>query len=586
MTPPPPSHDPAAPAALAAALLAVDPAGLGGVALRARAGAERDRWTAGLLAMLPPGMPVRRVPPGTAEDRLAGGLDLAATLAAGRPVAERGVLAAAHGGVVVVPSAERLEPGTAGLLAAALDDGECAVEREGISLRVPARFALVALDEAGPDEPGLPAALLDRLALHVSLPDAGRASPPAAFPSAREIEDARGRLSSVHAAPAVVEAACAAAAALGIGSLRAPLFALRAARALAALRGDAEVGPEHLSVAAALVLAPRATLLPDMAEEPPVAPPPPESADGSTRDGEDDREPTREEFEEMVLQAVRASLPPGELERLRAGRAARGGGRAGDRARSPTHGRRIGTRPGDPRRHRLDVLATVRAAAPWQRVRRPGAAAAEDGRLRVLPSDFRVRVLERKAGTTVVFVVDASGSAAAGRLAEAKGAVELLLAESYVRRDRVALVAFRRAVAELVLPPTRSLARARRLLAGLPGGGGTPLASAADAALALAETARRGGSAATLVFLTDARANVARDGSGGRGRAEADALAAARAIRAAGLAALLVDTAPRPGPFAARFAAEMGGRYLPLPAAGAREVSSAVRGAASALAAV
>jgi hypothetical protein len=143
--------------------------------------------------------------------------------------------------------------------------------------------------------------------------------------------------------------------------------------------------------------------------------------------------------------------------------------------------------------------------------------------------------------------------------------VELLLAESYVRRDRVALVAFRRAAAELVLPPTRSLARARRLLAGLPGGGGTPLASAADAALALAETARRGGSAPVLVFLTDARANVARDGSGGRARAEADALAAARAVRAAGVAALLVDTAPRPGPFAARFAAEMGARYLPLP---------------------
>ncbi len=585
MIPLPPLPDPAALAALAAALLAVDPAGLGGVALRARAGAERDGWTRGLLAMLPAGTPVRRVPPGTAEERLAGGLDLAATLAAGRLVAERGVLAAAHGGVVVVPSAERLEAGAAGLLGAVLDRGECAVEREGISLRVPARLAVVALDESGTDEAGPPAALLERLALHVSLPDAGRSFPPDAFSPAGEIEDARRRLASIHAEPAAVEAVCAVAAALGIGSLRAPLFALRAARALAALRGDAEAGPEHLAVAAALVLAPRATTLPEAAEEPPAAPPPADTPDRPTPEGEDDREPTREELEERVLRAVRAALPPGVLERLRAGRAARGGGRAGDRARSPTHGRRIGTRPGDPRRRRLDVLATVRAAAPWQRARGRGAVA-ETGRLCVLPSDFRVRVLERKAGTVVVFVVDASGSAAAGRLAEAKGAVELLLAESYVRRDRVALVAFRRAAAELVLPPTRSLARARRLLAGLPGGGGTPLASAADTALALAETVRRGGSAPTLLFLTDARANVARDGSGGRARAEADALSAARAVRAAGVAALLVDTAPRPGPFAARFAAEMGARYLPLPAAGAREVGAAVRGAAAALAAV
>ncbi|HEU4456672.1 MAG TPA: magnesium chelatase subunit D [Longimicrobium sp.] len=564
--------------ALAAALLAVDPAGLGGVVVRALSHAALDRWARGMVGALPTGMPVRRVPPGTSDDRLAGGLDLAATLAAGRPVAERGILGAADGGVVIVPSAERIEQTVAGRLIAALDSGECAVERDGISLRAPARIAAVLLDESADDEAGPPAALLDRLALHVVLPPSGIFD--LHLPTSDEIAAARDLLPSVTVDEDIVRAACLAAVAFGIDSLRAPLFAVRAARVLAALAGETSVDAGLLATAAALVLAPRATRLPpspDDAPDPDDADPPPSTNDEAG--DEDRREPSSAEMEEMLVRAVAAALPPGLLERLESGRAARVAGRTGERSRSPVHGRRIGVRAGDPRRRRLDVLATVRAAAPWQRVR--GRSESAGGRLEVRSGDFRVRVLERRTGVTTVFVVDASGSAALHRLGEAKGAVELLLAESYVRRDRVALVTFRRASAELALPPTRSLARARRLLSGLPGGGGTPLAAAADAALAVAEGVRRGGSSPVLVFLTDGRANVARDGAGGRERAEVEAIASARAIRAAAVPALFIDTGVRPGDFARRFAAEMGARHLPLPMAGAREVGAAVRAASA-----
>ena len=174
-------------------------------------------------------------------------------------------------------------------------------------------------------------------------------------------------------------------------------------------------------------------------------------------------------------------------------------------------------------------------------------------------------------------MVDASGSAALHRLAEAKGAVELLLADCYVRRDNVAVLAFRGSKAELLLPPTRSLVRAKRSLAGLPGGGGTPLAAGIEAALALAEAVRRRGETPVVVLLTDGRANIARDGEPGRTRAGEDALAAAMQLQAAGVTALLLDTSPQPQPMARQLAAQMGAAYLPLPHAGAAELSQAVR---------
>jgi magnesium chelatase subunit D len=200
----------------------------------------------------------------------------------------------------------------------------------------------------------------------------------------------------------------------------------------------------------------------------------------------------------------------------------------------------------------------------------------------VRPDDFHIRRLEQRRTTTTIFALDASGSSALFRLAEAKGAVELLLAECYVRRDQVAVLAFRGAGAEMLLPPTRSLVRARRGLAGLPGGGGTPLAAGIDAAAALAARVRRGGSTPVVVLLTDGRANVGRDGLGGRARAQQEALEAARALGAQRLQVLLIDTSVRPEPAARALALAAGARYLPLPQADASRLALAVQAAVSA----
>jgi magnesium chelatase subunit D len=464
-----------------------------------------------------------------------------------------------------------------------LDTGEVVLERDGLALRHAARIGVVALDEGEPTEEATPAVLAERLAFGVDLA-ALRVADSGRLPAqdASMIAAARVRLASVRLPEDIVSGLAAAADALGVFSIRPVLFAVRATRAIAALAGREVVTPGDAALAGRLVLAHRATRVP-VADPPPEQqqePPPEEAPDDRTKP------PEQTALEDRVVAAVEAVLPPGVLAGLRAAavrsRAAHGGGRAGVQQQSRLRGRPAGVRRGDPRAgDRLNLVATLRAAAPWQRLRRsaPGESrSARSDRVEVRQDDFRVTRFRKRRPTTTVFVVDASGSTALHRLGEAKGAVELLLADCYVRRDRVALIAFRGPGAEILLPPTRSLVRAKRCLASLPGGGGTPLAAGIDAAAALADAVRRRGETPFLVFLSDGAANVARDGSHGRQHALADAESAASRIRELGVDAVVVDTSPRPGPLAERLADAMQARYLPLPRADAAAVSRAVAG--------
>jgi magnesium chelatase subunit D len=579
-------------AVIAAALFAVDPAGIGGISLRSYPGPVRERWLGLLRDMLPASAPLRRLPLNVADSRLLGGLDLAATVRAGRPVAERGLLIEADGGAVVAAMAERLPRATAARLAAVLDTAEVVVERDGIAARHPAQLGVIALDE-GIDDERPPESLRDRLAIHIALGGFRSTDQATAAVTADEILAARMWLSSVEADDETVTALCEASVALGIESLRAPLLALRVARASAALAGRDVIGSSDVCIAARLVLAPRAMQLQeqeqsDSGDAGDDAQSESEPSPGNERP--DDGEPNNEvSLGDIVLAAAQAALPAGVLAHLKLSQAPctrpSSSGRAGAVGQSSRRGRPIGSRRGHLRAGaRLNVIDTLRAAVPWQGIRRRERdGAPTDGRparIEVRREDFHVARFKQRTETTTVFVVDASGSAALNRLAEAKGAVEYLLADCYVRRDRVALISFRGPGAELLLPPTRSLVRAKRGLAGLPGGGGTPLAAGIDAARGLADALQRRGETATVVLLTDGRANIARDGSAGRARAEDDAVAAARLMRHDAINALLIDTSPRAQPFAQRLATEMGAAYLVLPFADAAAVANVVRASA------
>jgi magnesium chelatase subunit D len=555
-------------AALAAAILSLDPIGLGGLRLRARCGPVRDRLLDHLATCFAPGLPMKRIAAGIADSRLTGGLDVGLTLERGAPVVERGVLAAADGGVVVLAMAERLAASSAGIIAAAMDSGTARIERDGLSLRHPARFALVALDE-GIDDERPPAALTDRLGLTVDI-DA-IALRDAVIPGPPDLARLRAALPGVALPDPLAGALVAAADAAGARSMRAALFLCRAARALAAHRGAEIVSVEDAVTAIRLVLAVQIAApeqdeaeSPDPPDQPDDAPEPPPDAEG-----EDDAS-SRELTANMIVEAVRASLPEGLLDAAGTARARgrqEGGGRTGEPRRAAARGRAVGTtdRPPTPGA-RLDVLSTLRQAAAWQRIRRDAAPAGRPaGRLLVRKQDFRYIRHREKAGTTAVFAVDASGSAAYERLAETKGAVELLLADCYVRRDSVAMIAFRGAGVEVLLEPTRSLVRAKRCLSALPGGGGTPLAAGVLATLAMADAATRKGQQVVSIFLTDGRGNVGLDGATGREQVAEEIGRAAARFRRSGLRAILIDTARRPQTRAETLAHDLGAEYLALP---------------------
>lgn len=562
---------------LSAALLALDSWGLGGAVIRAPRYDLAEAFVARVAALLPAHTPMRRLPLSIPDDRLLGGLDLALTLTLGRPVAERGLLATLNGGVLVVPAAERVGASLAARLTQMMDTGTVPNRAPGARDVAEARVCLLALDEADIDEEPVHPALADRLAFRVDLD----ASPLAELFSADDIAAAAALLADVRGSDAQLATLVSTAGMFGVDSLRAVRAAVRAARGCAALDGRRRVEPQDLATAAALVLGPRATRLPAPPAEPESTgePPPPPPPDEQQDDSDDADNTDVRELEERLIEAMQATLPFGLTSEppKRAPKSGSATGRSGADRSGGVRGRQVGTRRGDPRGGgRLDIVETLRAAAPWQPLRRQ-----PDSKLliQVRPDDFRVRKLFEPAGTTAIFVVDASGSSALNRMAEAKGAVELLLAESYARRDEVALIAFRGAQAEILLPPTRAIAAAKRALAALPGGGGTPLASAVDRAVELMMRARREGNDTIVVFLTDARANVARDGSGGREAAMCDALQSAKVLRAMEGTTLLIDTSPRASQQAQDVAAEMGARYVALPRTDARSIHAAVSGA-------
>ncbi|MEY2662611.1 MAG: hypothetical protein RIQ35_928 [Pseudomonadota bacterium] len=586
-----------------AALLAIDPHGLGGICVKSQFGPIRDAWFAFLETQIAPGAHFQKIPLQIQDEQLLGGLDLEATLQYGKPVYSTGLLAKSHGGFIVLPMAERISLHTIAHILQVVDRGEVRHPQNTAEL-TPCTFGMIALDEGiAPDESMHPR-LAEHMAFEVRLDqfslndctDSLEITPTV-------IAEAKKRLPEIECDASFIESLLQSAAAFGVDSIRAGLFAVRAAKAMAALRNQNAVTEDEVVDAARLVLSHRATRMPSSREEqdpnesaddaespneeqskseqdPQEQDDPNQNDDGDTdanEPKENMEQPSRDDLEELLIEAIKAGIPANALAQLntelgRANSKQGSKGQFGQLQKNANSGRPAESWRGLPKGgKRLDLLKTIRAAVPWQTMRQAESKAKlpavnkQRSRIQIRADDLHVKRYQQRQGVVTIFLVDASGSSATQRLAEAKGAVEQLLADCYIRRDEVAMIALRGRTADVVLPPTRSLVRAKRNLAALPGGGGTPLATGFAAVNEMALSIRRKGMTPLIVVMTDGAANVTLEGVGGRERAHQDALHTARQVRAAGHAILFIDTASAPQALAEALAKEMAAQYLPLP---------------------
>ncbi|HEX5889691.1 MAG TPA: magnesium chelatase ATPase subunit I [Pyrinomonadaceae bacterium] len=505
-------------------------------------------------------VPVVELPLGATEDRVCGTIDIERALASGRKVFDPGLLARANRGFLYIDEVNLLEDHLVDLLLDVAATGRNRVEREGISVEHPASFVLIG--SGNPEEGDLRPQLLDRFGLHTEVvtenylknrvdivvrrdaydrdaPEFCESFAPEQQQLAKRIARARSNLRKVNVPRPILEKIAQLCADLRVDGHRGELTIMRAARALAAFEGRRAVNDDDVRRVSAMSLRHRlrrdaldetatseqiAQAVEEVLPQNSTAPQPHDQGEGDEdgdQEGSAGRDPTFNPPNPSPSKSRNGARPnkkdgpsPPAIENRRRESRLEDQLQPKDRTRkSSTKTRRSAGAKAAMQQLRGRYMRSVE-------FKNNGARVAVDATMRAMVAQtrapltpissnaLRYKLLKDKQGTLFIFAIDASGSMAANRIARAKSTILKLLRKSYLNRDSVAIVSFHGMTANLDLPPSRSILRARRVLDSLRMGGSTPLGAGLVTTIELINLVGDKFGETVVLLFTDGRSNV------------------------------------------------------------------------------
>ena len=571
----------------------------------------RQALLSSLKSILPNRMNFSSIPPNVSSEHLIGGIDFLGSLRKGVKVNQEGLLSRKknNGQVLLLSLTRDIDKTVSNLLCADLDKTLEITYANNCGFNSLIVFEELPFNREDKNQ-NVPRTINERLALTIVgtelAEDNNLDNLAMSEEEILEVENARKIFSDVTLGADQLSILVAISYELAVEGFRQVFFAITVSKVIAALQGRIQVGHEDIKLAASLVFLSKAKSIPSQEDENQLSvededteAPTEENfteesdqinnSDSSMIDSQDDERQSieNERVEDnpanldsstqniMLSKEFLQSILTGEFSKRLMGSSSFGRGQTF--IRNTSSGKNYSSmrwRQGLP--HKIKIVDSIQAALPHQVERLTYKNFDENMLLRILPEDLRVSKKRNRVRNTTIFLVDASGSSASQRLGEAKGAVELLLAECYIRRDEVALISFRGKQSDILLEPTRSLVRAKKCLRGLKGGGGTPMATALEHAFNLCRSELSHGKIPVLVILSDGGANVTKSGVGGRVKAFEESLKSAELFNSHTIKSIFIDIADNPAPQTRFLADKLGATYLPLPRASSKKILDAV----------
>ena len=539
----------------------IDPS-LGSLSVKANYSNVREVFLSNLLSLLKPKR-LKKIYPFQNPTDFAKNINMIDTLTFGMPKYNEDILSSDNI-TLILTNTEKMEKGLATFL------------RDKIKNNNNKFF--IALDESEGNE--VPRAnLSDYLIFSINLDGTRYKDLRKVSINRKKIAQARQNLMTLEANEKIHDYLIASAEMFSISNMHTIFSTLKVAKAICAYKSEKTVSREDINLAISLSMIHKAKTIPEFQQDNKAATPEQEQL----RDDKESKANNSElnsEDKKMLIDALKISLPSNLIESLLSknsqsisfGESAG----SGERNNNFSAGRPI---PSVNRKYssdkRIDLMGTLTRAIPWQKLR--SSFITKNRKISIYPQDIMIKRFEKQSERLLIFLVDASGSNAIGRLNEAKGAIEILLSDAYAKRDNVALISFSGLKADPLLLPTKSLVTAKKKLSSLPGGGATPLANGLLEAFKMADAARSRSIKPIIILLSDGRGNITLDGLGDRVKAIEDTTYIASLIKRNAINNIFIDTSRRKTPMADELARELNGHYFQLPMANSSSISKAVQ---------